>query len=339
MDPIEKNDLLKILQSVKPGLATKGIIEQFTHFIFSGTAVMTYNDEICVSHPLKTDFQCSVIADDLYKTLTGSRGNQAVFLELKDDKLLVKTSSRVAKLSTEVERDAEKLISMLKLNEIKEWQKLPDEFLRGMFLCMFSASKDMTKGAGTCVHINGEYLVSSDEARISLYTLPKSTEFTTLIPARSVVELVKFDNMEEVCLKSNWIHFKTKTGVIFSARIMEDKYPDVLSYFDVQGEELTLPADLKQLVESVVFMAEGQVDIDKRVEVIIEKGKIKCKAEKSVGNIEDSLDFESTKEFHFFVNPFFLSQVLEKATTMIATENLAYFHSENFEHVISLPEE
>jgi hypothetical protein len=338
MDPMEKNDLLEILQAVKPGLASKGIIEQFTHFIFSGNAVMTYNDEICVSHPFQTDFQCSVIADDLYKTLTGTRGNQAVKLEMEDDKMLVKTSSRVAKLSTEVERDAEKMIEMLELDKIEEWQRLPREFLKGMFLCMFSASKDMTKGAGTCVYVNDTYLASSDEARISLYTLPSGTGFSTLVPARSVADLINFD-ITKVCLKKNWIHFKTGKDVTFSARIMEDKYPDVLEYFNVQGAQLALPEELKQLVESVVFMAEGKIDLDKRVEVIIEKNKIKCKAEKSVGEIEDFVDFESEKEFHFYINPFFLSQVLEKATTMTATDDIAYFKSDRFQHIISLPEQ
>jgi hypothetical protein len=201
---------------------------------------------------------------------------------------------------------------------------------------MFSASKDMTKGKGTCVCINQESLISSDEARISLYTLPKPTGFYTLIPARSVADLVNFD-ITQVNLQKNWIHFKTEDGVIFSARVMEDTYPDVLEHFDVQGTELMLPKELKALVESVVFMAEGQIDLDKRVEVIVEKDKIKCKAEKTVGKIEDYVEFESDKEFHFFINPFFLSQVLDKATTMIATDNVAYFQSENFEHVISLP--
>jgi len=333
----KKSTLLEILQAVKPGLATKGIIEQFTHFIFSGNAVMTYNDEICVSYPLETGFQCSVIAEDLYKTLTGIRGDSSVKLSLEEDKLCIKTATRNAKLSTEVERDAEKMIEMLGIEDLEDkWISLPEDFLKGIYLCMFSASKDMTKGAGTCIYLNGADMVSSDEARISHYKLPKSTTLTTLIPARSAVELVRFE-VTKVALNASWAHFKTDEEVIFSARIMEDTYPDVLDHFNVQGDEFTLPKDLKQLVESVVFMAEGQVDIDKRVEVIVEKDKISCKAEKSVGEIQDFIKFESEKEFHFFVNPFFMSQVLEKATTMVAGENLAYFQSGDFEHVISLP--
>ncbi|GAG12893.1 unnamed protein product, partial [marine sediment metagenome] len=210
----KKSTLLNVLQSVKPGLASKGIIEQFTHFIFSGEAVMTYNDEICVTHPLETKFQCSVIAEDLYKTLTGISGDSSVKLSLEDGKLCVKTATRQAKLSTEVENDAEKMIEMLGLKELEDkWIPLPEDFSKGMFLCMFSASKDMTKGAGTCVYLNGSNLFSSDEARISHYSLPKSTTLTTLIPARSVAELVRFE-VTKVCLDKSWIHFKTEEEVV-----------------------------------------------------------------------------------------------------------------------------
>jgi hypothetical protein len=338
MEMMEKNELLRILKAVKPGLASKGIIEQFTHFIFSGEAVMTYNDEVCISHPLKTNFQCSVVAEDLYKTLSETKKNEAVKLEMENGHLIIKTGKRMSKLSTEVEKDAEKMIDMLELDKIGEWQSLPDEFLKALFLCMFSASKDMTKGKATCVCISNEFVLSTDDVRISLYTLPKSTEFFTLIPARSVQDLVNYD-IVEVNLQKNWIHFRTKDKVMFSARIMEDVFPveEAFDFLNVEGEQFSLPEGLKDLVNSVTFMAEGQIDTEKRVELIIKKDTILCKAQKSVGEIEDSVDFESNREFHFFINPFFLSQVLEKATTMTTTENVAYFHSDNFEHLISLP--
>ena len=66
---IKKLELINILQRVKPGLAKRDVIEQFTHFIFTGESVITYNDEICISHPLKTDFVCSAKSEEFFKAI------------------------------------------------------------------------------------------------------------------------------------------------------------------------------------------------------------------------------------------------------------------------------
>ena len=41
---INRSKLLDILQIIKPGLANKEIVEQSTHFIFSGENISTYNE-------------------------------------------------------------------------------------------------------------------------------------------------------------------------------------------------------------------------------------------------------------------------------------------------------
>ena len=60
---------------MKPGLAKKEIIDRSTHFVFSGSEVLTYNDQICISHPLKLDFVCSVPADDFFRIITNMDGD------------------------------------------------------------------------------------------------------------------------------------------------------------------------------------------------------------------------------------------------------------------------
>ena len=145
----EKKDILKVLQKVKPGLAKKAIIEQFTHVIFTSNEVMTYNDEICICHPFTSDFKCSVKADDLWKLLSGLH-EEGLILQIEGTELVIKSSKTEAGLSTIVDKDAEEMIDILRLKELEgRWIDLPNEgedFLRGARLCMFSASRDMTKG-------------------------------------------------------------------------------------------------------------------------------------------------------------------------------------------------
>ena len=335
----EKSNLVKIFQAVKPGLDNKGIIEQFTHFIFTGNEVMTYNDEICISHPLVTDFQCSVSAVELYKTLTGIKGEASVTMELENDELKLKTARTEAGLSTKTKKHAEEMIELLQLNDLNDkWKPLPPGFTRGLFLCMFSASKDMTSGVATCVRIIGDKLLSSDEVRISKFTLKESTEMETLIPASSVKELINFDSINKYHLTDRWIHFQDDKGVIFSSRIMEGEYPEIEQYFDLEGTETVMPGSLKEEIESIIFMTEGKQDYDKKITVSVKGKEVKLQARKDIGWIKKIVEVEKDQgSFDFVINPVFFSQILEKSTTMTIGENAAKFVNEDFCHVLALP--
>ena len=50
---MNREDILEALEIVKPGLASKEHIEQSTCFAFKNGKVMTFNDEISVSHPVE----------------------------------------------------------------------------------------------------------------------------------------------------------------------------------------------------------------------------------------------------------------------------------------------
>lgn len=337
---IDKKNLVKVLQKAKPGLAKKAIIEQFTHFIFTGTHVMTYNDEICICCPFPTDFQCSVKAEDLWKIVNGIK-EEGLDIKLEESQLVIRSGKTQAGLSTVVDKDAEEMIALLKLGEVEDkWSEFPDEgkdFLYGASLCMFSASKDMTKGIATCIHVNDTRIESSDAIRISMYELKEPLKIETLIPARNILELTSF-NITHYYLTDSWIHFKTPEGVTFSSRIMEGNYPDIDPYFDIDFENrVRLPQELKKVVDSIAFMTEGEVDLERSIMVEIEKDHILCKAEKRIGWIKKKIDFTYKQQpFKVMMNPNFLSQVMEKATSMKSTENVALFMSGNFKHIISL---
>ena len=64
---INKAELQTALEKVKPGLASRELIEQSTSFAFMGDRVVTYNDEISISHPVAgVDINGAVKAQALY---------------------------------------------------------------------------------------------------------------------------------------------------------------------------------------------------------------------------------------------------------------------------------
>jgi hypothetical protein len=334
---LDKADLLRVLTRVKPGVAKKGIVEQFTHFIFTGKEIITYNDDISICHPFETDFKCSVKADDLFKILSGIK-NDVVDIVLSEGRMSINTAKTRAGLATTTEGDAEEHVALLAIDTL-EWSKTPADLIKGLFLCMFSASSDMTQGVLTCVYVNGDKINSSDEVRVSEYKLKEKLDMDVLIPARNVVELVSFD-VKYFCIRDNWVHFKTEDNVIFSSRrVTGDFEQDCSQYFAVDGEEINLPKEFKEEIDSIAFMTEGEVDIDKTIDLQFKNKKIICKAEKQTGWVEKEIDFDFDHDITIKINPLFLTQILDKATTLKVGSDSALFVSDSFSHVIALPEE
>ena len=66
---INRQELLKALTAVKPGLTSVEILEQSTSFVFKKGRVYTYNDEIAISHPVDKSLSGVVSAKEFYELL------------------------------------------------------------------------------------------------------------------------------------------------------------------------------------------------------------------------------------------------------------------------------
>ncbi len=67
-----RKDLLKALDEVKPGVATKEMVEQTTSFAFIGDRVATYNNEIGISAVvpgINTVMSGAIRAEEMYKLM------------------------------------------------------------------------------------------------------------------------------------------------------------------------------------------------------------------------------------------------------------------------------
>jgi DNA polymerase III sliding clamp (beta) subunit (PCNA family) len=332
-----KTDLLKeILLKVKPGLASKGIVEQATHFIFTGEEVLTYNDRISISYPLKTDFgDCSVPAEVLYNIVKDLKGKETEIV-LEKDQLLLKSGKTKVGINVSMDDSIMSLVDAMSLPDDDSWNPLTQEFIDGLKLCIFSASTDVSVQYLTCISVEGNRLVSGDELRISEFVMKNKLPDKFLIPAKAAIELVKFDIIE-YGIKLPWIFFGTDDGILFSSKTVESDYPDVSEFFDVDGPSVVIPDGLNDSVRVVSPMSDGEFDVDKQVEISIEKGIVKCRSEGMSGWAEDAFDLgQDVSGIRFRVNPIFFLQVLDKETTMIHGTGRIVLSSGQFRHVVSL---
>ena len=86
---INKSELLKALNIVKPGLASKDMLEQTTSFAFLNGRVITYNDELSLSCPLKEiEFEGAIQAAELYAFVSKIK-KEEIDLEKKENEIIL----------------------------------------------------------------------------------------------------------------------------------------------------------------------------------------------------------------------------------------------------------
>ncbi len=330
---MKKETLLKALQIVKPGLANKEMIEQSTSFAFMDGRVVTYNDEISISHPIPDlGIQGAVKADKLYELLNRT-AQEEIDISLNGNEVLIKAGKSKAGLTVQQE-------VKLPLEEIeisKSWKTVPPDLGKGLRFAMLSCSNDMSRPVLTCVHVNKQGQVeSSDNYRISRYCLESKVPKGFLIPASSVKELIKY-TPTEMAIGDAWAHFKTEEGTIFSCRVFNDTFPNIDTLLDVQGVKVLLPANLKVILERASIFAKRDHFLDEQVTLILQDKQVKIRAEGDSGWFEESTPIRYTDApISISVHPVMLSSVLDRTKACVLANNAIKFQGEGWEHVVAL---
>lgn len=340
---IQKEVLLKALEIVRPGLANKPIIEQTTAFAFIDGRVVTYNDEISLSHPIPelADIRGAIEADQLYKFLSKIKADDKGNIDLsmnEDHEIVVKSGRSKAGLTLQAEITLP--LQEEDFVERYEWAELPEDFTKFLGIAMSSCGKDMSKAILTCVHINEEgFIEGADNYRFTFCSLSdKLLCKTFLLPATSAVNVVKIDPIE-IAEGKGWIHFRNSDDTIISCRIMADKYPDTREVFEIKGKTIILPSSTGQVLDRAMIFSKRDHALDESVDVSIADRILKVRAESDSGWFEEEVNIKYTDDpVTFRITPYLLKSILSETTefTLSNDKSRLKFQGEGWEYVTLL---
>lgn len=331
---INKAELQKVLTIVKPALANKEVIEQSTSFAFMNNKVITYNDEIAISHPLSIDIEGVIQANELYSLLSKTK-DEEIKLTIKNNEVFIKgkRSKAYIKLIKDVTLPYES-----EIGKLKKWQKLPENFINSLKLCIFVAGKDKSRVLLTGIHLNEDYIEACDNYRTIRYTFDKEYFSNILFPATSAKILIQY-NVIKFCSTKGWIHFATDDKTVFSCRVFEDEYPDMSeSLKGVKGTKIIFPDEIKEIINRAeIFSKDPDNYLDEEIKIIISKNKMVIKSEGDFGRFEEKIkiDYDKDKELEFNINPQFLYEALNTINSAIIGKDRLMFKDKNFIHVVS----
>jgi DNA polymerase III sliding clamp (beta) subunit (PCNA family) len=332
---INKANLQEALAIVKPGLATKEVIEQSTSFAFMTGRVVTYNDEISLSHPVEAlDIEGAIQSDKLYQLLTKIKKDE-IDLEVVGNEIVLSSGKLKAgfTLQSEIKLPLEEL-------ELKgKWKKLPENFLRYVGMAIPACSNDLTKPMMNCVHITKEGIIeASDSYKITHCELATEMPVSTfLLNYKSAALMV---NMAPVSIHegNGWVHFKTAQGTILSCRILEgDTFPDTSKFLTIKGETVTFPKTMLSVVERAAVFSKSEDGKNLPAEITLADNKLTIRAVTELGWSEEEVNAKYDGDIiSFKANVSLLKEILSKTQTAILGKGKLFFQEEGWIYMTTL---
>ncbi len=333
---MKTKDLKRILELVKPGLASKEILEQATSIIFRNGKVWTFNDEVAVTAPLDLDITGAIPAEPLYKLLSKLPADGDLDISTKDNELTIKCgrSKTGIRLEPEIRLPIDE-----ELEEPKQWSKLPEGFLEAVKTVLFTASRSGHLPILTCININDDFVQTCDEYRMTrcggfLFKM----EGNMNVVARHLEKLASYNPVQNG-ISGAWWHFRNKDKVVYMVRIVAGEYPNLDQFLQVDdGVEIEFPVELQNSLEWAGIMADVAVKFEQEVEVQLTKGYLTVRGEGPDGWAEDSLRMKYTGEpVNFKAHPLFLKEMARRSNKVtVSPTSLKVEGDKGFVHIIAL---
>jgi len=315
---MKRKDLLTILDKIKSGTSNNRD-EVTSNFLFTGKEISSYDDQIAIQHPLKTDFSLFVNANNLYKIVTKLKTEQ-INLSKKNEKLNIK--NKTSNLNLSIIQDTEltnKMNSIEQSMKNKKWKALPTNFINNILLCYPLASKQESDQTLTYVFIENQDCIASDNSRIA-FTMMDESMPNMFIKASKVPYLIKINPVKYAIGKS-WIHFKNTDNCIFSMRKIEGVYPDFLQFKEFDGTKIKLSKKILEGVDLSLIVADV---LDPLIIVKIANNICYIVTESELGKVQYKSKIEySGKEISFTINPEFLKEMMSHSSSIIISKERA----------------
>jgi hypothetical protein len=332
---IKTEKLKEALELVKPGLASKEILEQSTKVAFKDGELLTYNDETAVRYALEgLDINAVVSAKELYKFVSKVK-TETIDITGTPESIEIKAGHAKIWLNF----DAELRLPIEEMVFTDEWHKWPAELTSSLQFIAPVCSDDVGAPKFQCVHIRTDGMLEASD-RISLVQISVDDidfDNSILLPKYAVAVISKY-NVEEFQINNGWIHMQTKEQAIVSCRIIEeDTFPDVSSLIKDSGTPIELPDMLDEMLEKAIIFVDGVENFF--VEITIADNQLHVFSSNSVGKFKEKEEVNYNEEpIKFVCKPEFFRDMYMKTDKIkfdsIGGEFVVRFIADNWQYMM-----
>ncbi len=286
---IDRAELLRKLEAVAPGLATKEAVEQSSCFVFTGGRVVTFNDEIACGIDCDLGFTGAVAARPLLDLLA-KMSETEIDVEATETELIVKGKRRRAGITME----AQITLPIASVEQPGDWVDMDPEFADAIGVVQHCASKDTNNFHLTCVHVTPTCVEACDNFQLARYPLATGVAEACLVKRDSVKHVTGL-GMTEVSETKTWLHFRNPTGLTLAVRRELGDFESLDAFIETDGVRCTLPGGLAEAVDKAeIFSAESSEN--NIVTIELKPGQLRLRGMGATGWYEERKDVKWDNE-------------------------------------------
>lgn len=317
-----------------PAIDNNNIIDETNCVNFTGTHIFATNGKIYISIPFETEFKVSVMFNVLFKFLNKIKKDEIDFIS-NDENLIIKAGKHKLTLQ-KYNLNENKYI-----NQKFNFNDLPNDFIDAIKTTMSCCSLDDQLRLFTkCLHINKNFILTTDGKRMCKYTLDKEINDELYIDISTIKSLLCINNINKYCITNTNIIFTNDENLLFICNTIDTTFPDFEEVFKLNNKkELLFPDDITQLIELCTILKNKNIDDNiffTNLQFSVGKLIISC--------INESAKLETiikndcfTENISFNINPFLLLDILKKSYNKIYyDDNKIIFENDKYKYVIAL---
>ena len=326
---IQSKDLKEAMELVIPGLTSATDIEQGNSFIFKDNKLITYNNEVSISFPLKNDLDCVVESGALYSFISKIKECE-LDIKVVGGELLLKAGRSKIGIPINTNENAP-VIEEIKKNK---WISISKSFFDGLKFVKDGCGKDFSFPILNCIHINNKVMEASDGFKVITYKIKDKLEFEVLLPLAAALIVIKI-NPNFVYSNNGWLFFTSDNGLIISCRALKEDYPAIKDIMKVKGDTIIFPVVINEIIGKAEIFAKRERKEMETINIELTKSKFSLSSKGDSGWFKEEVknDEYKGKEIKFTLPPYLLKDILKTSSSCIVNKNKIKFKGDNWSYV------
>lgn len=309
---MNRAELVKVLELLKPALASTNMVPIFQHFTFTEGAVSAYNDIIAIVGPAELVEPCSIHGNTLLGLLSNSKVDD-VDISFTDGTAIIKLGKTVSKLPFMSEEN------FIFEAPAGKWDfKIPftESLASGLSMCLETVSTDETQAALQGITLDLDKLYSCNGDTLTRVALKHGGKWAFMSSAfcSATLKLWNVLSMTKGTLHFNkeWIFADFGNWSVYG-RVMEIKEPidfEALIKQNIKKQVPTqaVPPDLSDALMRARVLSDPE---SQKTVVSIEKGKLTLHTETHMGEIKDLLTLKGHPDVAANINASHIHRALQ----------------------------
>lgn len=315
--------------------------------LFRGNTICAMGDGRMAVIKTKLNINAAVMADKLLN-VAKQLPNGNVSLIAKNKSLDLRVGGFKASFLFASDDKVNETIGKLdKINTASagKYKPLPNDFVEGLFLCLFSADKPAASNY-SFLCLDGKDCFSTDNYRVSWYKFSDTIfDEKTLLSVDAVADLLEACSnagLTGIKKTESWVFFKSGDSLFGMMRGFGD-FPDTAKAFNKKSKNMKyveLP-NMTDAIKRVSVIEDSPFLFDKHMKMSFSNNNVTLECQtKETGKTQEIIDITGYEDepFSIVINPIFLLAVLRHSTTMTYFDGMhqVQFDSGAFKHQIML---